>query len=65
MPSDTYVSMAQHGNCKVCKQYDDLRMGCCFTCSDVVDGEQTSPTTHKLWERANPLNFWYVSETHN
>lgn len=39
LPSDTYVSFAQMGNCKVCGEHKDLRMGSCFTCSNFVDGE--------------------------
>jgi hypothetical protein len=56
-----YVSIAQWGNCKVCGVYQDLRCGICFLCADKVTGEQISPTTHKLWEKANPSNEWYYS----
>lgn len=58
-----YVSIARWGNCKVCMVHQDLRFGTCFHCSIKVDGERVSDTTHKLWERANPSNFWFCSET--
>jgi hypothetical protein len=60
-----YVAIAQHGNCKVCGKYEDLRMGCCFDCSDLVDGERISEVTHRLWERSNPENQWFASEDGN
>lgn len=58
----TYVSIAMHGNCKVCGGYNDLRMGACFDCSDHVEGEKISPTTHRLWDSRNPKNEWFCSE---
>ena len=62
---DTYVSIAQWGNCKVCGEHQDLRYGSCFMCSDFVEGEQISPTTHRMWDTRNPTNEWFASETHN
>ena len=56
-----YVSMLRIGKCKVCGEEEDLRMGCCFSCCDYVDGEQVSPTTHRLWDRRNPTNEWFAS----
>lgn len=61
LPPGTYVSFAQIGHCKVCGQEDDLRMGACFTCADVVDGRPV-PGGHELWERAKPENRWFVRE---
>jgi hypothetical protein len=58
-----YVSIAQIGRCKVCSDEDDLRMGVCFDCCDFVDGERVSDTTHRLWDRRNPSNEWFASET--
>lgn len=55
-----YVAKEQIGICKVCGQEDDLRMGCCWDCADYVDGEQLSPTKHRLWDRRNPSNSWIV-----
>lgn len=62
---DTYVSIAQWGNCKVCGEHKDLRYGSCFKCSDFVEGEKISPVTHRLWDIRNPTNEWFASETHN
>ena len=59
----TYIATEKIGNCKLCGKEDDLRFGCCFTCADFADGEQLSPTTHRLWDRRNPKNEWFVSET--
>jgi len=60
-----YVSIAQIGRCKVCGRNDDLRFGACFGCSDYVDGERVSETTHRLWDTRNPGNEWFASEKHN
>ena len=57
-----YVSIAQMGACKVCGQQQDLRAGACFRCMAQVSGERVSPTTHRLWETANPRNEWYYVE---
>jgi hypothetical protein len=62
-PEKPYVAMARIGICKVCNREDDLRMGVCWDCCDFVDGEQLSPTTHRLWDRRNPSNTWIVSTT--
>lgn len=55
-----YVAVAQHGRCHVCHRIDDLRFGVCFDCSDHVAGEQITPTLHRLWDKRNPENVWYV-----
>jgi hypothetical protein len=60
--NEVYVSFAQFGNCNVCGQHQDLRMGACFTCADKVDGEEVSPGNHRLWEMGNPRNEWFCSE---
>jgi hypothetical protein len=65
MDKDTYVSISQWGNCKVCGVHQDLRMGACFKCAGFVTGERISPTTHKLWDSRNPSNSWIAAETHN
>ena len=59
LPDGTYVSMAQMGDCKVCKQHKDLRCGTCFDCCKYVTGK---PITggHELWEIDNPRNRWKV-----
>jgi hypothetical protein len=59
---ECYVSFAQVDNCKVCGERHDLRMGACWDCADFVDGEQISPGNHRLWDRRNPRNEWFVSE---
>lgn len=58
-PDDTYVSMAEMGNCRVCGEHDDLRMGACYTCADFVDGKEV-PGGHELWDKRNPENRWTV-----
>ena len=58
-----YIVMNNWGNCKVCGKHDDLRCGTCFTCAEFVDGERISRTTHRLWDRRNPQNTWFYSET--
>jgi hypothetical protein len=60
-----YVAIAQHGNCKVCGDYEDLRYGSCFDCSQFVDGERVSPVTLRLWDSRNPQNEWFASEDGN
>jgi hypothetical protein len=62
MPESIYVIVAQFGNCRVCGKHDDLRFGSCFECSDYVNGEQISLTTHRLWDSRNPSNEWFVEE---
>ena len=57
LPADTYVAMAQYGNCKVCGALEDLRMGCCFHCCSYVDGRPI-PGGHELWDKRNPGNKW-------
>lgn len=61
--TDHYVSMAQIGDCLVCKQREDLRCGVCFDCVAKVDGILISPGLHKLWERGNPSNNWFYTDT--
>ncbi len=61
LPHDTYVSFAQVGECKVCGKEEDLRMGACYDCADVVDGRQI-PGGHELWDSRNPEVKWYVRE---
>lgn len=56
---NSYVSFAKMGNCMVCGEYQDLRCGACFDCSSKVDGEPVKGG-HRLWERDNPENTWYV-----
>ena len=58
-PKDTYVSMVEMGNCKVCGHYEDLRYGACFDCSEKVSGQKTEGG-HELWETKNPQNRWKV-----
>lgn len=58
----TYVVIEQVGDCRICGQRKDLRCGVCFQCSDQVRGERISPTTHRLWDSANPRNEWFYSE---
>ena len=54
-----YVSFQKIGECMVCKQRHDLRCGVCFDCCAKVDGEPVKGG-HRLWERANHSNTWYV-----
>ena len=61
LPPDTYVSMAEMGNCQVCGQHKDLRDGSCFRCSDGVAGKKIEGG-YKLWEMTNPSNEWTVME---
>lgn len=56
---DAVVVKAQMGDCMVCHERRDLRCGVCFHCSPKVDGEPIS-NGHRLWERDNPENTWYV-----
>lgn len=56
---DAYVCVEQWGDCRVCGNHQDLRCGVCFDCSGKVDGEPIKGG-HRLWERANPSNAWYV-----
>lgn len=63
MTDKPYVSIARMGNCRIWGEYNDLRCGTCFGCGDLVDGERVSESTHRLWERANPRNSWFYSET--
>jgi hypothetical protein len=65
--AEVYLSFAQIGNCQVCGQEEDLRFGTCFDCADFVDGEElkhrvTGQVVHRLWDRRNPDNDWYVEE---
>lgn len=59
-PNDVYVSMVQMGDCKVCGEYQDLRMGACFGCSEFVDGKKIDLITHELWDSRSPENKWKV-----
>ncbi len=59
LPLDTYVSMAQVGDCKVCMRRKDLRCGVCFSCSEHVTGKPIEGG-HELWEIDNPRNRWKV-----
>ena len=61
LPKDTYVSMRGDGNCRVCGALKDLRMGCCFPCSEFVEGIEI-PGGHELWDIRNPSNRWKVLE---
>ena len=58
---DAVLSVAKMGNCMVCKEHHDLRCGTCFPCCGKVDGEPVK-NGHRLWEKANPENMWYVGE---
>lgn len=57
---DYYESYCRIGNCRICKKEQDLRMGVCFSCSDLVDGEKLSDNEHYLFERDNPDNSWII-----
>ncbi len=59
LPDDTYVSITQVADCKVCKRREDLRCGTCFACSQFVTGKLI-PGGHELWEIDNPRNRWKV-----
>ncbi len=59
MTNNVYEVFARMGNCMICKQRKDLRCGACFKCSPLVDGEKLDKG-HRLWEKANPDNTWYV-----
>ena len=59
-PESIYKAMVQVGNCMRCGNSDDLRFGACFTCSERIDGEMV-PGGHRLWDKDNPANFWFVS----
>lgn len=56
---NAYVAFAKVGTCMVCGEQHDLRCGVCFDCCAKVDGEPIKGG-HRLWERANPRNTWYV-----
>ena len=43
----------------ICKQTQDLRCGVCFDCSPRVTGVKIKGG-HRLWEKTNPRNSWYV-----
>jgi len=58
-PADSYVAISQRGDCKVCGNHKDLRMGACFTCADHVKGQKIS-RGHELWDTRNPSNRWKV-----
>lgn len=58
-PNETYISITQNGNCKVCGAYKDLRYGCCFECSEFVEGIEI-PHGHEFWDIRNPSNRWKV-----
>ena len=60
LPEDTYVSYAQEGDCLMCGARKDLRMGCCFPCSEYVEGRPIEGG-HELWDRRNPAHKWRVS----
>lgn len=61
VPTGVYKAMTQPGGCLRCGQGEiDLRFGVCFACSERVDGEMV-PGGHRLWDRDNPMNFWFVS----
>jgi hypothetical protein len=65
--ANVYFSFAQIGHCRVCGKEDDLRFAVCFDCCDFVDGEElkhrvTGEVVHRLWDRRNPKNQWFVSE---
>lgn len=59
---EAYVTQADVSHCRVCGNEEDLRMGCCFDCSDHVDGEAITSRLHKLWDRHDPSNVWYFGE---
>lgn len=59
IPNDAYVAIAQHGTCRVCGGFEDLRCGACFNCSEYVDGHEI-PGGHELWDKRNPENRWKV-----
>ena len=51
------------GDCRLCGEYKDLRMGCCFYCADYVDGKETEEGYHLLWDKDNPSNKWICKNT--
>lgn len=61
LPSDTYVSFAQMGNCKRCGKHEDLRLGACWDCADRCGGRRI-PGGHELWDLDNPDVRWFVRE---
>lgn len=62
---NSYVSIADIGECKVCGERKDRRYGTCFGCSEYVVVEMVSAVTRKLWDVRNPSNHWYFSENRN
>jgi len=56
---DAKIAHAQIGDCMVCKKRQDLRCGACFNCLDKVTGKPIKDG-HRLWEKENPDNTWYV-----
>lgn len=59
MSEESYISIVQSENCKVCGAYKDLRYGCCFKCSEFVEGIEI-PGGHELWDSRNPEIRWQV-----
>lgn len=57
-----YLVVARIGPCRVCGKEDDLRFGVCFDCCGHVDGEKVGDRMHRLWDRRNPDNEWFVRE---
>jgi hypothetical protein len=57
---DVYKIMSQVGKCMRCGVTADLRCGACFHCAPRIDGEPTLGG-HRLWDRDNPTNFWFVN----
>lgn len=58
---NAYVASERLGSCMVCKELHDLRAGACFDCCSKVDGAPIKGG-HRLWERENPENTWYVGK---
>ena len=58
--SRVYIAAVSRGSCMVCGNWKDLRMGSCFECSEFVSGVTLLAGVHKLWDRRNPSNVWYV-----
>ena len=58
-PNNAYVAVDTWGDCKVCGEHQDLRMGVCHRCSSQVAGKPI-PGGHELWDSKNPSNRWQV-----
>lgn len=58
---DIYISGVKSSCCILCGEFEDLRCGVCWNCSNYVTGQKIEGG-HELWDKRNPSIRWKVDE---